>query len=233
MELYDDFSGPELDQERWNTGTVPLGDGEFWYYRDENAGVECGGGHCKISIPRFSLSHDEVQILDNPKHLYLATEGWNTSYGVSIFRTRLAGHVTGDPNDYRDGFASFNVLDFATGMVFDIVTNGRHVWAIYERLLIPGVTTPEQAFTEAIDLNVDTEPLREHVVQVVYDRAAGRVHYAVDGRERLVKADLPVVVQQLTTGFGLITLQPITDGKSTSCKGQGGQCQVGPIYVSS
>jgi hypothetical protein len=27
-------------------------------------------------------------------------------------------------------------------------------------------------------------------------------------------------------------LQPIADGQSTSCKGQGGECRIGPIYVS-
>jgi hypothetical protein len=71
------------------------------------------------------------------------------------------------------------------------------------------------------------------VLQVTYDRAGGRVHYAVDGRERLVRENLPVVVQQLTPGFGLLTLRPIAGGKSTSCKGQGGECVIGPIYVSS
>jgi len=232
MELYNNFSSARLDAERWQVGAIPLGDGEYWHYRDDNAKVECGGGHCRIEIPRFSMHHDQVQILDNPKYLYMATYSWPTSYGVAVFKTRLAGQVTGDPDDYRDGFASFNVLDLNTGMVFDIATNGTHVWAIYERLLIPGVTTPGEAFTEAIDLKVETEPLREHVLQVTYDRAGGRVHYAVDGRERAMRENLPVVVQQLTAGFGLITLQPITDGKSISCKGQGGECRIGPIYVS-
>jgi hypothetical protein len=232
MDLYDDFASDQLDAEKWQIGAVPLGDDEFWQYQDSNARVRCGQGRCEVEIPQFSLSHDQVQIFDNPKYLLMSADSWSTMNGVAVFRTTLAGRVTGDPDDYRDGFACFNVMDFATGMIFDIVTNGQHLWAIYERLLIPGQTTPEEAFTEVIRLDVGTEPLREHVVQVTYDRAGHRVHYAVDGRTCYIQYDVPVV-QRLVTGFGLITLRPIADGQSTSCHGQGGTCRIGPIYVTS
>jgi len=97
---------------------------------------------------------------------------------------------------------------------------------------VPEQITPEEAFTNVIELDVDTEPLREHVVQVTYDRAGRRVHYAVDGLTRHIQADIPVV-QRLTAGFGLITLRPLSDGHSASCHGQGGTCRIGPLYVSS
>jgi hypothetical protein len=231
MELYDDFAQIRINEDKWQIGAVPLGDDQLWHYRDSNAEVSCRDGRGLIDITQFSQCHDQVPRLDNPKHLYLATRSWDTSQGRVSIKTTMAGHVTGDVHDYRDGFAAFNVLDFASAMVFDIVTNGRHIWAIFERLLIPGQTTPEEAFTEVIELEVSTAPMREHVFQVSYDRAAGSVHYAVDGRERLVRTRLPVEVEQLTTGFGLITLQPIQNGRSTSCRGQGGKCRIGPVYV--
>jgi len=232
MDLYDDFAGEQLDAEKWQVGAIPLSDGGFWKYQDNNAQISCGNNRCEVAIPQFSLSHDQVQIFDNPKHLLMSTDSWSTINGVAVFRTTLAGLVTGDPADYRDGFACFSVMDFATGMVFDIVTNGHHLWAIYERLLVPEQTTPEEAFTEVIRLDVDTEPLREHTVQVTYDRAGHRVHYAVDGRTYHIQDDVSVV-QRLSIGFGLITLKPIVDGKSTSCHGQGGVCRIGPLYVTS
>ncbi|MEP0814771.1 MAG: hypothetical protein HRF49_08925, partial [bacterium] len=219
--LYDDFSGSTLDPFKWTIAAAPLGDGSFWYWRDVNAIETQAGGRFSIDIPKFSSNNDIVQIFDNPKHLYLANMSWPTGGGPARFSCVLAGSVTGDPDDYRDGFASFNVLDFESAMVFDIVTNGHRIWAIYERLLIPGATTPEQAFTEVVDLGVPTVPMREHEVAVEFDGAGASVRFFVDGAELLVRENVPAVPSQLTCGFGLITLWPIENGKSVSCKGQG------------
>ena len=231
MAIYDDFAGARLDERKWTIARAPLGDGSFWEWRDANAVVALGGGRCTININRFSLHNDTVQIFDNPKHLYLATRSWETGGGIVRFSAKLAGEVTGDPHDYRDGFAAFNVLDFETAMVFDVITNGRHVWAIYERLFIPGATTEKEAFTEVLDLRVDTAPMREHDVAVEFDAAAARVRYFVDGEEKLVRENLPAVPKQLTTGFGLITLWPIQYEKSASIKGQGGSLSIGDAAV--
>ena len=233
MVLYDDFAGPALDAGKWQVAAVPLGDGNFWFYRDDNADVTIKDGRCRIYIRQFSSRHGQVQIFDNPKQLYLAPKTWSTEGGPAEFSCNMAGHATGDREDYRDGFASFNVLDFASAMVFDIVTNGTRVWAIYERLLIPGVTTEAEAFTEVIDLEVETAPMQEHEFLVSYDRQQNRVGYAVNGVELLVRDDVPVPVDSLTTGFGLITLHPIENGQSVSCRGQGGTLSVGQFYVPS
>jgi hypothetical protein len=231
MSLYDDFSTATPDDKKWQVGAVPVGPDEFWFYRDDNARITCRDNRCTIDIPEYSRSHDTVGILDNPKQLFLATRSWETAGGPLTFSTTLAGTTTGNPHDYRDGFAAFNVLDFASAMVFDIITNGHQLWAIYERLLIPGVVQPHDAFTEVLDLGVATEPGREHKVAVTYDAGANRVVFQVDGRERLVREDIPVPVKQLTTGFGLLTLHPQRDGRSVSCHGQGGSGTWGAFRV--
>jgi hypothetical protein len=232
MQTYDDFSSAAPSPDRWQVAGVPLGDGSFWMYQDQNAQVSCAGNRCSISIPQFSLSHNEVQMFDNPKHLYLSTHGWPTAGGPLTFSTTMAANMTGDAGDYRDGFASVNVLDFATGMVFDIIASGRRVWAIYERLQIPGVTTPDQAFTEVVDLGIDTARDREHEVSVVVDTSASSVDYLVDGEHRLTRENLPAIPELLLTGFGIITLRPIENGRSVSCHGQGGTGKWGPFAVS-
>lgn len=231
MTIYDDFAGTQFDESKWMIARAPLGDGSFWEWRDANAAVAVGGDRCTINIHRFSSFNDAVQIFDNPKHLYLATRSWDTGGGTLRFSARLAGEVTGDPDDYRDGFAAFNVLDLETAMVFDIIANGRHVWAIYERLFIPGATTEKEAFTEVIDLGVETEPMKEHDVAVEFDAAAARVRYFVDGAEKLVRENLPAVPNQLTTGFGLITLWQLENDRSISLKGQGGSLRIGEVGV--
>ena len=223
MEIYDNFGGSALDAAKWQVAAVPLGPDEFWFYRDDNAKVYCEYCLCTIDIPEFSKQHNEVQIFDNPKHLYLATRSWDTGKGPLSFSTTMSGRVNGDPDDYRDGFASFNVLDFASAMVFDIISNGHHLWAIYERLFIPGLTTEDEAFTEVIDLGIQTSPKDLHMLKITYHADANRVAYNVDGIDMLVRENIPVLVKQLTTGFGLITLHPIVNGKSVSCKGQGGK----------
>ncbi len=130
----------------------------------------------------------------------------------------LAG---GNPDDYRDGFSAFNVLDFESALVFDIISNGHKVWAIYERLLIPGVTSESEAFTNVIDLEVATAPMCDHECEVEYDAEGAAVRYFVDGAEKLKITGVPARANRLTCGFGIITLHPIESGMSVSCRGQG------------
>jgi hypothetical protein len=46
-----------------------------------------------------------------------------------------------------------------------------------------------------------------------------------------VRENLPAVPKQLTTGFGLITLWTMENGKSVSLKGQGGSLSIGDVRV--
>jgi hypothetical protein len=95
------------------------------------------------------------------------------------------------------------------------------LWAITERLDIPGLELSVPPYSEVIELDVDTAPLREHDVEVCYDPAAHEVRYSVDGALRY-RRHLPTAPKSLMLGLGLITLYPIENGSSTSCRGQGG-----------
>lgn len=228
MPIYDAFDGPALDAERWVPGAVRLGDEVIWTYADPGLRTTLRGGTCEMAIDKFVLCHHGVQMFDNPKALYFSTRSWLVGQQPLSFTTRLGAEFTGDVSDYRNGFASFNVLDFATGTVMDIVGNGHKLWAITERLDIPGLDSPVPPFSEVVDLQVDTAPLREHVVEVCYDPAAGEARYSVDGTERY-RRRIETAPASLMLGMGLITLYPITDGMSTSCRGQGGCGRFGPF----
>jgi len=212
-----------LNSNLWQVAGIPLGNGRFWRYEDKNAVLDIGDDGVTIDIPRFSLSHDQVQIFDNPKYLVLTKSAFPPNErGVVAFSCRMKAEIKGgDPQDYRDGFAAFNVLDFNSAMVFDIISNGHRRWVIYERLLVPGMTTPEQAFTEVIPIEQPLGPNDEFECTIVYDRLRNSAKYYID--ETLVHTanDVPVAIETLQTGFGLITLHPIANGKSTSCRGQG------------
>jgi hypothetical protein len=218
-------SGGKLNDSDWQLAGVPLGDGNFWMYRDNNARVIFSGDTAEIDIPRFSTSHDQVPMFDNPKQLYLTKGQYEPGpKGLIGFVCKMKSEiVNGDLRDYRDGFGAFNVLDFGSAMVFDIVSNGHKVWIIYERLFIPGVTAPEEAFTKVIDIGLDTAPDKIMECAVIYDRNGDRAEYYIDGKMVYRVEKVPVKVDRFQTGFGIITLHPIENGKSVSCKGQGGR----------
>jgi hypothetical protein len=230
MQLYDDFSTPQPDPDKWVVAEVRNGDQLLWRYEDANLKVACAQHRCSLDIPVFSSSNDQVPMFDNPKALYLSTESWDVRSQPVSFQTSIACEFSGDPDDYRDGFAAFNVLDFATGTVLDVIANGHHIWAICEQLDLPGVQTAVPPFTEVVDLQVPTAPLREHTVRIDYHPAEHWAKWYIDGVEKLHR-DLKMQPERLSLAFGIITLHPLEGGHSTSIRGQGGKGMWGPFTV--
>src|SRR3989304_3120329 len=104
-------SSGKLNDREWQLAGVPLGDGTFWMYEDRNARIMTGKDEIEIDIPQFSHFHDQVQIFDNPKQLYLTKSGFEAGTGGLLgFSCRMKAAVqNGNPKDYRDGFCAFNV----------------------------------------------------------------------------------------------------------------------------
>lgn len=224
----------EFNQSLWTPAGVPLGGDNFWMYQDKNAEISYHGEMINVDISRFSLSHDQVQIFDNPKHLYLTKAGYKPGEsGRLAFSCLMKSRIhDGDINDYRDGFGSFNVLDFNSGMVFDIVSNGEKLWVIYERLLIPGLIGENEAYTNVIPIDRPTHPDELLNCAVVYDKHSRTAQYYIDFDLVYESPRAPVDVEVLQGGFGFITLHPIIDGKSVSCRKQGGRGLWGDFRVS-
>ncbi|MGQ4599330.1 DUF6081 family protein [Nocardia sp. R6R-6] len=221
---YDDLNGPDLRADRWRFLEVPLGADRTWRYADPAAETEIEDGTVTVRINAFTRSHAEVQILDNPKHLLVSTEAFDLTTGSRTFAVEMAAaNIGATGEDYRDGFAAFNVLDMGSAQVFDLIATSRSAYAIHERLLVPGVVPTEQAFTHVVHAplaGVDIKPGEFHRYAVTIDRSAGTVGWYVDDSPVYTTraARLPVTAQ---IGFGIITLHPIEDGHSTSLRGQG------------
>jgi hypothetical protein len=213
-----------LNDENWQVAGVPLGDGNYWMYEDSKSQISLGEDSVTIDIPEFSRSHDAIQIFDNPKQLYLTKMGFQPGpKGVLAFSCWMRAKIINtNLKDYRDGFCAFNVLDFSTGMVFDIVSNGSQIWIIYERLLIPGLISEKEAFTNVIPIKWPASPDQILDCSVVYDQIENRVRYYLNQTLVHVADKIPIKISELYSGFGLITLHPIENGKSVSCRGQGG-----------
>lgn len=220
---YDDFSGAELDPARWMYLEYPMPDGPSWRCAEPNARETMGGGTFTIDVPRFELAHDQVQIIDNPKHLVLSTEVFPVpDTGVVSFAVDMAAtSVNGDEHDYRDGFAAFNVLDIDTGWVFDVAASSNHVYAIYEMLPVPEAQAVPFTYVSNNPISpLHTGPGESHRCEVQLDRGNSSARWLVDDAV-IFAADGVRIPSGVRVGLGLFTLHPIVDGKSRSLRGQG------------
>jgi hypothetical protein len=70
---YDELRGPDLDAARWSPARLPLPTGGDHIPLDPNAELAVGEGEVRVTIPRFSMSHDTFQPADSAKYLIFST----------------------------------------------------------------------------------------------------------------------------------------------------------------
>lgn len=230
--VYDDFTSPDLDSQRWQTARVSH-DGTDHVYEDPNAEVTTGDGELEVSILPFSAFHDQVQVLNNPKQLYTSTERITTPPGsVTTFTTSMAIETQEQiPWNLRDAFGTVNLLDFTTGMVLDFAATNDTVYVVYERLLLPGVTTPEEYFAHRVVVEVPTTPGQRHDLAICYDRDEARATWWADG-ELVYWAATPVPVEGFHLGMGLFSSLDIDEfTRQQREHGQGAVGRWGPWTV--
>jgi hypothetical protein len=206
---YDAFTSATLD-EKWAAGEMHDASGTRHAYLDPNARIATGSGAVEITIDPFTRFHDSVPILNNPKALFLSRERFLTPPRSStVFSAEMAIEtLRALPGDLRDAFGTFNVLDFETGVVLDFAATNELLFIVFERLLIPGVTTPDQYFTYRIVLEVDTEPGQPHHYAIRYDRAWNRAEWMLDGL-KVYEATVPAEVNAFNMAFGLFSSRDI------------------------
>jgi len=217
----DDFTS--YDDVTWDIARAPLGDGTFWEWAEPRAEVRVAGGEFSLKVEKYTRMNDVIQIFDNPKHLFLADRRFKLKQGVI---TRFSINMSADrfnskTDDWREGFASFNVLDFNSAMVFDWIATDREFLSIYERLFVPGQTTTNEAFTE-VKPHGRGGPEMFRRAEIEIFGLGESVRWLLDGEEVRREDGIPANVDEVQVGLGLITLTPIENGRSVSCQGQGG-----------
>lgn len=210
VRVYDDFAGPSLDTERWRLVEVKDADGTVHQYRDRNAAVRTGDGRLEVTVRPFTRFHDSVPMLNNAKQMYISTELINVPRGCEItFETTMAVETFEQiPFDLLDAFGTVNLVDFATATVLQFAATNDTVYAVVERLALPGVTEPDDHFTHRIVLDVPTGPGHKHRYSISYDPDTSQATWSVDGT-RLYWATTPVPVRGFQLGMGLFSARDL------------------------
>jgi hypothetical protein len=220
---YDELSGPDLDAARWSPARLPLPTGEH-IPLDPNAELAVGEGEVRVTIPRFSLSHDTFQAADSPKYLTYSTRQFELPPDrPATFAVDLAvENIGGEPADYRRGMAAFHVFDLVSMRVFAAIGTSTRVFALHEQVGL-GAGVAGEPFYYVIESpyeDFDDDFTRLRACEITLDRSRSTAAWRVDGRT-VYDAHGTLIPEHARIGFGIWTMQPIRDGRSRSLNGQG------------
>lgn len=225
--LYDDMSQGRVEASKWKILSFPMGNGENWTWAEPNARLASRQDGLALTVNPFTRKHDTIHMFDDPKQLYGSTRTFPISKtSETMFEAEMGAETyKSNADDLRDAFAGFILMDFSTGMIFDFVTTGQKIGAIYERLLIPGLTDEKTAFTYMIEspfAGVRTRPGQMHHYQVRINAPRKRAEWYVDNKPFFKAEAIPVEPKEVMIGFGLFTLKSVDPMRgSTSIHGQG------------
>ncbi|MEV5517352.1 DUF6081 family protein [Streptomyces flaveolus] len=208
---YDDFTSGELDPARWTVMSIRGADGAQHHYRDRNAQVHTGDGRLELTVHPFTRFHDSDPRQNNAKQMYRSVRSFRVpATGRLAFEVDMGVRTHGQiPHDLLDAFGTVNLFDLDTGVVLNTAATNDTVYAVVERLALPGVSRPEDHYIHRVVLDVPTEPGQEHRYVLAYRPETRQAEWYVDGR-LLYWARLPVPVARLTAGMALFSARDLT-----------------------
>jgi Family of unknown function (DUF6081) len=222
---YDELRGPDLDAALWQPVRLPLPTGGEHIPLDPNAELAVGDGEVRVTIPRFSLSHDAFQSVDSVKYAIYSTRQFELPVDQSeTFAADLAiENIAGDPNDFRRAIAAFQVSDLEVSKrVFSVCGTSTRVLAMHEHLPLGG-GGPGEPFVHVIESpyeDFDDDFTRHRTAEITLDRSRSAAAWQVDGRT-VYEAHGILIPERVRIGFGIYTQLPMRDGRSRSLEGQG------------
>jgi len=229
--VYDDFSLGTLNRDRWRYLQIPQRDGARWACFELNASTRVGEGTLDIHVQRFAPKHNTVQVFDNLRHQLVSTETFSTEVGPMTFALDMAATSIGlTPTDYRNGFASFMLLDEQTGWSYSVCSNGRHTFGLYDSLRKTyRAGKPTHVFEAPAPSANLLGGSRRH--DIVVDRPNEMLEWWVDGQIacRISDAEIP---SHVLICLGLATLPAIeTTAAENYSVGAGLSVSFGPVSV--
>jgi Family of unknown function (DUF6081) len=220
---YDELLGPNLDAAHWSPVRLPLPTGGEHIPQDPNAELAVGEGEVRVTVPRFSLSHDRLQSVDSAKYLTSSTRQFELPPDrPATFAVDLAvENIGGEPGDYRRGMAAFQVFDLEVSKrVFSVCGTSTRVLALDEQLGAWGAGEPFIHMVESPYEDFDDDFTRLRACEITLDRSRSTAAWRVDGRT-VYQTHGTFIPERLGIGFGIWTMLPIRDGRSRSLDGQG------------
>ncbi|WP_231891257.1 DUF6081 family protein [Paenibacillus swuensis] len=199
-------------------------DGTFWSYREPNAVVVVRNGYLSVKAA-LTRKHDQVQILDNAKHMYYSAapviipEEGEISFELDI----KAKSFQTAPGDLYDGFVSLNLLDFTTGAAIDFFVSNDKYASVYGILPFPEVQVPETDKTKYFCIfkeETDFKPREFNTYKISYNRTENVLIFYVNGNEVRREQNVPVKLNQFIVALGIMTEKDLTAEGSVSVHGQ-------------
>jgi uncharacterized protein DUF6081 len=229
----------EPSQRSWIPAGFPVATG-FWTFREPDAVVIVQNDRLRVAAVPFTRSHDEIQFLDNAKHMYFSTQSFEAPKNgrLTVEWEMSATIVGGRDDDLYDGFVSFHLMDLAAGVAIDVFAGNRTVATVYARLPFPGANAPRSEagprfFSLFDEFRGVSEPGQLHRYAIVYDRGEATLEWHMDGRVIKREVSVPELGPSLLA-IGMMTEKDIAPGKgSVSCHGQGAVATWGGIRVKS
>jgi hypothetical protein len=230
-----DFHTILNEGEVWKIGGFPLQDGSFWQYREPNAVVIVRNGILYVRAP-LSRSNDQIQILDNAKHMYYSAEPVKVpETGEISFELQIRARTQNTAeDDLYDGFVSLNLLDFTTGGALDFFAGNDKYASVYAVLPFPGVQVPETDKTRYFCVfkeDTDFEARAFNTYKITYNRSEDEVVFLLNGREIRREKNVPVKFNQFTVALGVMTEKDLTPEGSVSVHGQTVIAEWSPITI--
>ncbi len=220
---YDELKGPELDAARWSPARLPLPTGDEHIAQDRNAELTVGEGEVRVTIPRFSLSHDKFQAADSAKFLVVSTREFELPPDrAATFAVDMAvTNVGGEPGDYRRAMAAFQVFDLAVSQrVFSVCGTSTRAFALDEQLTTWEGGDPFIYMVESPYEDFDDDFTRLRGCEITLDRSSSSAAWRVDG-QMVYQTHGTFIPERVGIGFGIWTMLPIRSGRSHSLGGQG------------
>jgi hypothetical protein len=221
--VYDELGGPDLDPGLWSPLHLPRPTGGVHIPLDPAAEVAVGDSELRVTIPRFSLSHDTWQSADSAKYLMASTGEFELPpEGSATFAVDLAiENLGGDPGDYRRGMAAFHVFaPEGSRPVFAVCGTSTRVLAMHEQLAPWESAEPFNHVVESPYQDFDDDFTRLRECAVTLDRGASTATWRVDGRT-VYRAPGVVIPERVRLGIGIWTMLSPRGGRSRSLEGQG------------
>jgi hypothetical protein len=219
--VYGDFADLLKDDSKWVIGGFP-----GWEFREPDAVPVVQNGKLRVAAVPLTRANSAVQILDNAKHMYFSRETFRVPEGgsVSCELEIRAQKINGIENDFYDGFVSFNMLDFSTGIAIDFFVSNECYASVYARLPFPGSPVPagegQRYFAMFKEQPLPKGPRQPHTYRIEYDQGAAELRFFVE--DVLVNRETNVPrMESFICALGLMTEKDMVDGKSVSCHGQG------------
>ena len=230
---------PDAPEKSWVPAGFPLPGGGFWTFAEPDAVVVVQDGRLRVAALPFTRSNDDLQILDNAKHMYFSTQQFEAPVGGRLRAEweMAAQIVSGSEGDLYDGFVSFHLMDMSTGTAVDIFAGNDTVATVYARLPFPGAKVPEpeagpRYFSLFDEHRGVTSAGEFHRYAITYDRGAGELVFEMDDKE-LGRQTGVLPIGPCMLALGLMTEKDIQPGRgSASCHGQGAVGTWGRIRIS-